>query len=550
MKKILKTGTLAITVLFVYLVICCSVVSASDSSSLKVNKQKVVLYGVDSWAEQYLSIPKKYNQKFQLKVTGATDVQYSVVNGDSVTVSSSGLIEPAYSTWYWYGGIGYSTKQGDNYDSMSSSGKYGKSVIQVTSGKKSCLVTVIFKDYAKCYADKITDKYIEENITSSMSVKEKVDKICEFVCQYNYSASASGRVSMIVSGGGDCWASTDTIIYMCEKLGIKAWGRNGNRDYGAGSGHRNAMVYDSKNKVYYEAEAGYSGNAPRMYNVTLRKSLFSYHVKDGGIEVYQYDGPEKRTGTLKVPKKINGYTVISIGNKFVSMEDWSSISLPDTIENIGTSAFNSCTKLKTINIPKNLKTLGEFAFTNCSSIKKITCSSSNKYFKVVKNSIYDKKVKTLLFCPSAKTLSLPGTVTEVGKYACYYNKNLKSVVIPKDVKTIGEGAFGTCESLSKITIKGNKLTNIGAYAFYSSNVSKITFPKSVKKLGAYALGNNPLKTVTFKGSAPTLGTEYDGTMYYDICSGSKPTIYIPSGNTTWTSSVKKHFGTDIKWRKK
>lgn len=550
MKKILKTGTFVILLMFLCLVTCCGTVPASESISLKVNKQKVILYGIDSWAEQYLTIPSKYNQKFQLKVTGASNVQYSVVTGDSVSVTSSGLIKPVYSTWYWYGGIGYSIKQGDDYDSVSSSGKYGKSVIKVESGNKSCLVTVIFKNYANCYANNITNKYIQDNIKSSMSVKEKLEKICKFVCKYNYSVSASSRVSMIVSGGGDCWASTDTIIYMCKKLGIKSWERNGNRDFGAGSGHKNAMVYDSKKKIYYEVEAGYSGNAPRAYNITLRKSLFSYRIKDGGIEVYQYDGPEKKTGKLIVPQKINGYKVVSIGDKFLSMEDWSAISLPDTVENIGSSAFNSCTKLKTINIPKNLKTLGEFSFTNCPAIKRITCSVSHKYFKVVKNSIYDKKVKTLLFCPSAKTLTLPGTVTEVREYACYYNNHLKSVVIPESVKNIGEGAFGTCENLSKITIKGNKLKNIGAYAFYSSAISKIVFPKSVKKMGAYALGNNPLKTVIFKGSAPTLGTEYNGTMYYDICTGSKPTIYTPSGNITWTSSVKKCFGTDIKWKKK
>ena len=55
--------------------------------------------------------------------------------------------------------------------------------------------------------------------------------------------------------GGDCWASSYTILNLCEKAGIKAHLRYAANDPGSDSDHRNvAALVD--NKVYI-GEAGY-----------------------------------------------------------------------------------------------------------------------------------------------------------------------------------------------------------------------------------------------------------------------------------------------------
>ena len=63
-------------------------------------------------------------------------------------------------------------------------------------------------------------------------------------------------------------------------------------------------------------------------------------------------------------------------------------------------------------------------------------------------------------------------------------KNVTSVTIGKNVKTIGTSAFEKCSKLTKITVKGTALTKVGKKAFKGINAkAKIKVPK--KKLSAY-----------------------------------------------------------------
>ncbi len=511
-----------------------------SAASPTINATNVNLYALSDWAKEYISVPSSYNQKFQLKVSNAKKVTYSVVSGSSVTVSSSGLVEPKTTTWYWYGNIGYSYKlEGKEPTKVEVSVNYGKSVVRATADGKTFDVTVNVNDYSETYANKVMDDYIKKNITSSMTGVQKLRKIAEFIASYDYSASASGCTSMIVTKGGDCWASTATVIAMCKKLGIKAWARNGNKDPGAGSGHRNAMAYvDGK---YYEVEAGYSGKAPRSYNVTERKSLFSikYNSTYGGYEVYQYDG-EKMPATLTIPKTINGNTIVAIGDDFCTMDsDLKKVVLPSTIKSIGKSAFNSCYNLESINIPASVTNIDSFAFTACNNLKEIT--GTNKTFKWANGGLI-KNGKTLLFVPNAKTYTVPNTVTTIADYAFYYNKSIKTITIPSSVTSIGEGALAACESLEKIYIQGNKLKTLGDFVFAQDyKLGSVYIPDSVTTIGDYMnYYNTDSKTFKILCHDGTKILEYakKNKIPYQIIDKSKEHIYTSAVTKKATCTTK------------
>ena len=91
-----------------------------------------------------------------------------------------------------------------------------------------------------------------------------------------------------------------------------------------------------------------------------------------------------------------------------------SIQLPETVTEIGGSAFNYCSSLKEINIPK-VTSIGNYAFAYCSSLTEI---------------------------------SIPKAVTSIGKYAFNYCSTLKEVVLSGtndqdgfSLPTVGDGAF-------------------------------------------------------------------------------------------------------------
>lgn len=520
----------------------------AEAASVSVDATDVTLYAMDSWADSYLTIPSGTKTSHQLQVTGASQAIYKVISGDSVTVSSNGLITPAADTWYWYGNIGYSSPiDGQTPDRVTSSCNYGKSVVQVSAGGNTFKVTVNVVNYAQSYADQVMDAYIAEHVTESMSGYEKIQEACKFTAGFDYSVSSSSAVGMIVTGGGDCWASTDAIICFCEKLGLEAWGRNGNRDPGAGSGHMNAMVKaDGK---YYEAEAGYVGTAPREYSVTERSSLYSYtYASDyDGVEVYQYDGNDAKT-VFEIPSEINGNPVVGIGEQFFSRDETvTEVRLPSTIRYIGNSAFNSCENLKTINLPASLESIGDFVFTKCNALTNISCDSENPYFTVSDGVLYNKAQTELLYAPAVASLTVPSTVKTIGFYAFYYNYNLKSLTIPASVTEIKEGAFGNCIALSNITIKENQLETIHDFAFANCYaLKKIVLPASVKKMGDnvfYSITDS----ITIWGSKDSTAQTYaeeNNVKFIDISHAhvyestiTKAASYTAAGVKTYTCKV-------------
>ena len=460
-------------------------IAVSAASSVSINATQVTLYGLNSWADEYISIPSSYATKFQLKVTGASSVTYST-NSSYLSVSDTGLITAKRVTKYTYSmgnGWAYTTTTPDPTKEpirISQQMEFGTYTVTVRADGQTYNVSVTIQDYANTYTDKVMDDYLKANITSGMSTYDKLVKIAQFIADRNYSASYSSAVGLVVAGGADCWGSTDAAVKMAKKIGLQAWSRNGNRDAGSGSGHMNAMITDGKE--YYELEAGYSGTAPRYYYIKKRTSLFSYRTVSGGVEVYQYDG-QTMPEVLTVPATIDGKTVIGIGNKFIQQKDTvKQVVLPDTIQYINDSAFNSCYSLTKINFPASLKTIGKFVFTDCRALTTITISGSN--FRFTNGALYQGT--TLLYCPNkAITAPLSGT-TAIADYAFYYNRNITSFTIPSTVTSIGEGAFGDCSSLTTVSFKTKKLTALPDYCFTYTKLTNVVIPDSVTAIGQRA----------------------------------------------------------------
>ena len=78
------------------------------------------------------------------------------------------------------------------------------------------------------------------------------------------------------------------------------------------------------------------------------------------------------------------------------------------------------------------------------------------------------------YCSSLTSITIPSTVTEICDKAFEGCESLVNVTIPEGVTYIGEGAFRYCSSLTEISIPPS-VTEIGAFAFYKSGISTIIF---------------------------------------------------------------------------
>lgn len=483
---------------------------------------EATIYGISSTDSEKLSIPEDYPQSYQIDAgTGGT---YRITSGTSAKVSASGEVAPAYTFWKRNSNYSVTVSEGQPYDYYTLN--TGDTLIEVKTAGKTYTVTVHVKNYVDVYCNKVIDDYIAKNITDTMSDKEKMEAVARFPASYDYSPSYSGVNSMILNGGGDCWASTNAIIAVCKKLNIKAWSRNGNKDPGAGSGHMNAMA--ELNGVYYELEAGYSmskgEDGYRPYDVTVRKSLFCYETQGSELTIYQYDGQDT-SGEFTIPSSIDGKTVTKIGNTAFTRADFTKVILPDTLTAIGNFAFSSCPNLQSITIPASVTVIGTAPFSSCVKLTGLTVSGKNTNYMEKDGVIYSKDKTTLVTCPAASSVTVPATVARIADYAFYYNSNLEKVSLPESVVSLGEGVFGDCSSLKKIYL-----------------------PRSVQSLGAYAFADcYDLEFVCFYGNAPVFGSEIDGTYCDRVFYNSRPSVYYPEGNTTWTSEIMTNHDGTVKW---
>ena len=96
----------------------------------------------------------------------------------------------------------------------------------------------------------------------------------------------------------------------------------------------------------------------------------------------------------------------------------------------------------------------------------------------------DKKFVSLTIADTVVIGDVRFKITSVSANAFSRYTMLTSVVIGKNVTSIGSNAFVSCKNLKKMTIKSAKLKSVGAKAF-SGTYSKITFAVPRNKAKAY-----------------------------------------------------------------
>ena len=525
---------------------------ASGSARQANAATEVTLYDMDSSYAEVVSVPSSMSRSYRIPQGDAAT--YRVTSGRNyVQVSADGLVTTARTYWKKGNGYSYSVSEGEDYDYYTV--EPGDAEITVTSGSETWTLTVHVKDYAEVYVDHVMDAYITANITADMSDSEIAEAIVKFPAQYDYNYRYQSALSMVIYGGGDCWASTNTIIRLAKRMGYDAWTRRANQDAGAGSGHVNALV--EIGGCYYELEAGYSSgkdeNGFRPYDVKKRNSLFSYYTTyEKKAVVYQYDGKTSE-GEIEIPSRLGGYPVTALAKSALAGTDFTKVVLPDTLEKIGDYAFSACSKLREITIPASVEALGNGVFTQCDALEEFSIDLANPYLKETNHVIYTADGKTLVAAAGRtdERIAVPLTVEKIQSYAFYNCDTLKAITIPESVRELGEGCFGGCAHLNQVELQDG-LEVIGAYCFRDNfDLSVIRIPSTVKQLQAAAFyGDYNLRKIYFCGDAPEFGSQISGTYYDRVFYGCAKGMeaYYPAAYSTWDDTVlSDHDGNGVVW---
>ena len=256
-------------------------------------------------------------------------------------------------------------------------------------------------------------------------------------------------------------------------------------------------------------------------------------------------------------------SVTSIGDHaFYQCSSLTSVTIPNSVTSIGGSAFKDCSSLTSVTIPNSVTSIGGYAFEGCSGLTSVhisdleawcnitfTDSFSNPlYFAhhlylngdevkdlVIPNSVTSIGSSAFEGCSSLTSVTIPNSVKTIGQHAFRYCSGLTSIAIPNSVETLMQGAFSRCTGLTSISF-GNSLQIIGAYAFdYSESLVSVTIPNSVTSIGEGAFDRcGRLVSVTIPNSVTEIGN-----YAFRYCS-SLTSVNIPNSVTSISSSAFRY----------
>lgn len=219
-----------------------------------------------------------------------------------------------------------------------------------------------------------------------------------------------------------------------------------------------------------------------------------------------------------------------------------SIDIPSTVTSIGESAFADCFSLEKIELGQiESLGQNTFARCSSLETAKIQGSSNVIYptnmFGTWGSGHSAAPLKTLEIGAgkiqislnnqkdSIETIVLGDGVTEIPANFAAYCTKLTSVSLPDALTSVPTNAFKGCSSLEKVGISENsKLQSIGSNAFQNSALTQIYIPKNVTSIGTGAFNRTPITVFDMSdvlADSMTVG-DYAINNWYD---SSKPEEY-------------------------
>ena len=231
-----------------------------------------------------------------------------------------------------------------------------------------------------------------------------------------------------------------------------------------------------------------------------------------------------------------GLTSVTIPNSVTSIGDYAfhsctgltSVTIPNSVTSIGNYAFNGCSGLTSVTIPNSVTSIGSSAFSGCSGLTSVNISDLAAWC-IIKFSDYDSNPlyyahHLYINGNEIKNLVIPNSVTSIGSYAFSGCSGLTSVTIPNNITSVGSSVFEGCSGLTSVTIPSS-VTSIGNDAFKDcTGLTSVTIPNSVNSISRSAFrGCTGLSSVTIPNSVTSIST----CTFYD-CSGLT-SVTIPNG---------------------
>lgn len=216
---------------------------------------------------------------------------------------------------------------------------------------------------------------------------------------------------------------------------------------------------------------------------------------------------------------------------FWGCESLENVKLPANLEIIDKEAFSECRALTSIIIPDSVQKLGETAFGYCRALSEVTLGANVHTWPCSLGQVFSR-------CGNLSKLSVSENNREYrsennciilredysSDIAGYVALGCKTSIIPDGIKGISGYAFYGCTGISEITLP-DSVTYIGEHAFWFSGVTSINLD-NITEMRSEAFANcEQLKSVTIPAAIGELPV-----YAFDGCSALE-TVIIENGIT-------------------
>ena len=254
-------------------------------------------------------------------------------------------------------------------------------------------------------------------------------------------------------------------------------------------------------------------------------------LPDGTVKIVAYKGNEEN---VTVPEKIAGKFVTVIGESaFANHTEIRSVSLPETVTTIELYAFCACSNLESVRIPKELRVIEDCAFAKCFSLNQLIMEnfSSKAYGAFLPDSLQTLGTGAFEYCRELTFVAIPSSLQHWGAYA-FSGSGLEQILFEDGIKEIPDYAFAGCEQLPQIVIPSS-VTRIGNAAFFGcTKLESVTLNEGLEYLDACCFDSTAIASITI----PSTVISFEEGMFYDcpnleavVFAGNAPEIFTRPG---------------------
>ncbi len=166
-------------------------------------------------------------------------------------------------------------------------------------------------------------------------------------------------------------------------------------------------------------------------------------------------------------------------------DDVTELVFPEGVKILYYNSFGRLDNLKKLHIPSTVVEIDYpiESYFGLKNLEKITVAAGNEHYYAKDNCLIKKGTGLLMIVNKYGKIPNDGSIKIIDEGAFAGFANLKSIVIPEGVVSIGEGAFGGCSSLESVSFP-ESLESIGSRAFNGcTSLKKIDIGDNIKSFG-------------------------------------------------------------------